>query len=131
MNRPFLWLLAVTPLVACEDPGAPDPTGDDDDDAAVTLSRISELSPLADGCAAPVDATNYPSSEVQPMVAGDPGDPQHLVAVYQQDRWSAMGGNAQLTAVSDDFGLTWRDAASPSFTPCAGGSLDADAFEVA
>lgn len=110
-----------------EDTSAEDTGGDD-----LPLTRISSLSPLAAGCGAAVDATNYPNSEVQPMVAGDPGNPLHLIAVYQQDRWSSMGSNSQLTAVSDDFGATWRPATGPAFTPCAGGSIaNGTAFEVA
>lgn len=84
--------------------------------------RISNLSPLPAGCGPALDATNYPNSEVQPHVASDPNDPLHLVAVYQQDRWSTMGGNGQPTTVSDDLGLRWRAATPAPFTACTGGT---------
>jgi hypothetical protein len=83
---------------------------------------VSKTNPLAAGCGSMVNGTLYHNAEVQPMVAGDPHDPQHLIAVYQQDRWSKMGSNGLLTAVSNDFGVTWTAATPPPFSLCTGGT---------
>lgn len=66
-------------------------------------------------------STNYPGAEVEPMVAGDPANPRHLVAAFQQDRWSDGGSNGLTTAVSYDGGGTWKLASSqPQFSICEG-----------
>src|SRR4051812_16389101 len=36
-------------------------------------------------------SVNYPDSEVEPHVAVDPTDPNHLIASFQQDRWNDGG----------------------------------------
>jgi hypothetical protein len=66
-------------------------------------------------------STNYPGSEVEPMVASDPSDPEHLVAAVQQDRWNDGGANGLTVTVSRDGGKTWGLASSqPAFSICAG-----------
>jgi hypothetical protein len=87
-------------------------------------SQLTETSPLLDGCAAPLDGTNFRNAEVHPHIAADPANRGRVVAVYQQDRWSAMGSNAQLTLVSDDFGETWTAATPPRLSACTGGAVD-------
>jgi hypothetical protein len=79
-------------------------------------------SPYAAGCARNVDpqGTLYPSEEVEPWLAADAADPDHLVAVWQQDRWSDGGANGTGAAVSRDGGATWRRT-RPRFTTCDGG----------
>jgi hypothetical protein len=91
----------------------------------IVSRRISHLSPLAAGCGADlsqVNGANQRNAEVQPMVASDPIDPLHLIALYQQDRWTGLGSKAVLTAVSFDLGMHWQPADSPAFTPCSGGT---------
>lgn len=64
---------------------------------------------------------NYPDSEVEPYVAVDPTDPQHLVGSVQQDRWNDGGSNGLTNVVSTNGGATWQLAASqPQFTRCEG-----------
>jgi len=88
------------------------------------LRPVSGLSTLPAGCGVQnPNATLYRNSEVQPMVIADPGNPAHLVANFQQDRWSKFGGNAVVTYVSNNGGLDWHPArAQPKFTHCAGGT---------
>ena len=98
------------------------------------LRPVSGLSTLPAGCGVTnPNATLYLNSEVQPMVAADPGNPFHLVANFQQDRWSKFGGNAVVTYISDDYGFHWRPAHhQPKFTHCAGGTAqNGGDFEVA
>jgi len=88
------------------------------------LRPVSGLSTLPADCGVPnPSATLYRNTEVQPVVVADPGNPLHLVANFQQDRWSKFGGNAVVTYVSNDGGLDWHPArAQPKFTRCAGGT---------
>lgn len=60
-------------------------------------------------------------SEVEPRLAVDPGDPLHLVGVFQQDRWSNGGARGLVAGVSFDGGSTWREVVIPGLTACSGG----------
>ncbi|MGW2310051.1 sialidase family protein [Actinomadura luteofluorescens] len=86
---------------------------------------VSGTSALPPGCGLP-EGDGYvlnPNTEVQPMVARDPKRPWHLVTMYQQDRWNRYGGNGTASAVSDDYGATWRPSADqPAFSRCDGGT---------
>jgi hypothetical protein len=84
--------------------------------------RVSGASPFASGCnAAPQRGVLYPGSEVEPSLAASPADPDHLVAAWQQDRWSSGGADGLVTAVSHDRGATWTAAPVP-FSLCGGGA---------
>ncbi len=61
------------------------------------------------------------NSEVEPFVAVNPTDPDNVVAVYQQDRWSNGGAHGLVTAVSHDGGATWSRTFA-HFSSCSGGT---------
>jgi hypothetical protein len=83
--------------------------------------RVSGQSPFAPGCnSAPQRGVRYLGSEVEPSLAVDPADPTHLVAAWQQDRWSTGGSDGLVTAVSRDRGASWTMALVP-FSLCGGG----------
>lgn len=46
----------------------------------------------------------FVNAEVEPFVAVDPRNPNHLVATWQQDRWTNGGARALMTAASFDGG---------------------------
>jgi hypothetical protein len=85
---------------------------------------MSGQSPFAAGCApeGQVGAA-IPNTSVEPLVAADPGDPEHLVGVWQQDRWTNGGASGTLAAVSRDGGWNWT-LSIPRFTRCTGGARD-------
>src|SRR5229473_4352895 len=90
------------------------------------LSLASGPSPFA-GCTSGLDpgsppGTNNVNAEVEPAVAVDPASPSHLIAVFQQDRWSNGGARGLATAVSADGGSTWKEPPPPHFSTCAGGT---------
>jgi len=90
------------------------------------LSLVSEPSPFA-GCTGGLDpgsppGTNNLNAEVEPSVAVDPTTPSHLIAVFQQDRWSNGGARGLVTAVSTDGGSNWKEPTPPTFSTCAGGT---------
>jgi len=84
------------------------------------VSAPSTFAPMCNG--APQSGTNYPNSKVEPFVAVDPVNPDHLIGVWQQDRWSTTGSNGPVTGVSFDRGKTWARSLAP-LSRCAGGNL--------
>ena len=82
--------------------------------------RASYLSPFAAGCDGGQSGVVYTNAEVEPLVAVDPTDPNHLIGAWQQDRWSNGGARGNLTGVSVDGGRTWRQRMAP-FSRCTGG----------
>jgi hypothetical protein len=74
------------------------------------IVQVSGLSPFANNTADNVPGQpgiNYLNSEVEPSLAVDPTNPNHLVAAWQQDRWSTTGARSLVDAVSFNGGNTW------------------------
>lgn len=88
------------------------------------LTLISGPSPFA-GCT--VGATGAPgeilyvNAEEEPWVAVNPVNPNNIIAVWQQDRWSNGGAHGLVAGVSHDGGLTWTRTWA-HFTLCSGGT---------
>lgn len=102
----------------------PPPVGEPPVFSTATAVRVSAATPFASNCLdVPATETAYVNAEVEPHLAIDAVNPNHLVAAWQQDRLSNGGTKGLVTAVSVDGGLTWsRPQASP-FAQCAGGTL--------
>lgn len=66
--------------------------------------------------------TVYANAEVEPFVAVNPNDVNHLVGVWQQDRWSNGGARALASAVSFDGGRVWSRLLLP-MSRCAGAAM--------
>src|SRR4051812_9786053 len=95
--------------------------------AAVSLGPLTKVSggdPFA-GCTADKVAsqpgTDFPNAEVEPWIAAAPSDPDRLIAVWQQDRWSNGGAQGAVAGVSTDGGATWRRSVAREITLCTGG----------
>jgi hypothetical protein len=74
-------------------------------------------------------STNYPDAEVEPYVAVDPTNPSHLVASFQQNRWSDGGSNGLTNVVSTDAGAHWALAKQqPQFSVCEGATSGSPGF---
>lgn len=84
---------------------------------------VSGTSPFPAGCATSPDSseTNYENAEVEPWIAVDPSNADHLIGVWQQDRWQFGGAHGLMTGVSWDGGLTWERTFA-HFSKCAGGT---------
>ena len=82
--------------------------------------RVSGDTPVTAGCTGG-DATGtlYTNAEVEPYLARSPLQADHLVAVWQQDRWSDGAARAMVSAVSFDGGRTWARALQP-MSRCGG-----------
>jgi hypothetical protein len=85
--------------------------------------RVSGPSPFKPGCdRSGSTATNYENAEVEPWLVIDPHDPEHLVGIWQQDRWRQLAGaHGLMTGVSHDRGRTWTHTFA-HFSRCAGGN---------
>jgi hypothetical protein len=88
------------------------------------LVDVTGGNPYPFGCGDTTSANNapVPGQEVEPSLAVDPASDTHLVAAWQQNRWSTGGADGTGTAVSFDAGKTWTHAL-PKFSRCAGGSF--------
>jgi hypothetical protein len=67
-------------------------------------------------------AINYVNAEVEPWVDVNPANPNNIIAVWQQDRWSDGGARGLVAGVSHDGGQTWSRTWAP-FTFCSGGTV--------
>lgn len=62
----------------------------------------------------------FENSEVEPWVAVNPTNPDNLIGVWQQDRWTDGGAHALNTAYSMNGGGSWTLAAPIPWSTCAG-----------
>jgi hypothetical protein len=87
------------------------------------LTVVSGPSPFS-GCTVGATPTSvlYPNAEEEPWVDVNPTNPNNLIAVWQQDRWSDGGAHGLVTAVSHNGGATWIST-FPHFSTCAGGTV--------
>jgi hypothetical protein len=89
-----------------------------------TAVRVTGPTPFSANClVVPAGATAYVDAEVEPHLAIDPTNLNHLVAAWQQDRLSDGGALGLATAVSIDGGTTWSRPQPSPFSQCAGGSF--------
>jgi len=91
------------------------------------LVRVSGPSPFADCNVDPLTLTafgelNYLNAEVEPFVAVNTRKPEHIVGVWQQDRFTFGGARGLVTGVSHDGGTSWTRT-FPHFSYCAGGTV--------
>jgi hypothetical protein len=82
----------------------------------------SAPSPFPPGCEGVAQSgTLYENAEVEPRVAVDPTNANHIVGVFQQDRWSNGGAHGLVASTSFDGGATWAESWA-HFSICAGGT---------
>ena len=93
---------------------------------ASSFKRVVSLptSPFASACNGQVSGASgvlYTGAEVEPSLARNPANPNHMIASWQQDRWSNGGSQGLAGAVTFDGGNTWANTLA-AFSRCAGGS---------
>jgi hypothetical protein len=83
--------------------------------------QVTGPSPFAIACAGPghdPTGTVYENDEVEPWVAVDPADPDHIAGAWQQDRWSDGGAHGLATSTSTNGGATWSGDTFADFSRC-------------
>ncbi len=65
--------------------------------------------------------TNYPDSLVEPFLAVNPTNPNNIVSMHQQDRYSDGGSRGDVIEVSTDGGSTWTQVTVADIANCDGG----------
>ena len=110
-------LLLTASLVACGGGGDASPP------LALPTTRISGPSPIAADCTSTSTSRGsyFVNAEVEPFVVVDPRNAAHLVATWQQDRWTDGGSRALMTATSFDGGRSWSRVLQP-MSRCGGGT---------
>ncbi|HLO35996.1 MAG TPA: sialidase family protein, partial [Candidatus Deferrimicrobium sp.] len=94
---------------------------------AVVVSGPSPFAACTSGqSAGPPPGEVFVNAEVEPWVAVNPANPNNLVGVWQQDRWTDGGSKGLGTARSTNGGATWTAVAPIPWSTCAG-STDSEA----
>jgi hypothetical protein len=66
-----------------------------------------------------------PNTVAEPYLAVDPEDSNRMLALYQDDRFAAIGGARALAfAVTTDGGRHWREGLLPKLTAASGGTFE-------
>jgi BNR repeat protein len=90
------------------------------------LSTASGPSPFVactDGqSSGPPPGQVFPNAEVEPWVDVNPTNPNNIIGVWQQDRWTDGGSRSNNTAYSVDGGATWNHPSPIPWSTCAGSS---------
>src|SRR5262249_14431180 len=63
-------------------------------------------------------SVSFSSAEVEPSIDVNPTNPDNLIAVWQQDRWSDGGSRGLYSAYSNDGGTTWNSVELPGLVLC-------------
>ncbi len=90
------------------------------------LVQVSRSDPFAGSTADDIEhqpGILTPSQETEPRLAVDPTDPNHLVGVFQQDRWSNGGARGLMAGVSFDGGRSWQEVVIPGLSLASGGTF--------
>jgi hypothetical protein len=86
--------------------------------------QVASADPFAGSIVGNPDDVNFAGTQVEPRLAADPTNPNHLVGVWQQDRWTRGLAQGTVAGVSFDGGQTWSEVVVPSPTTASGGSFN-------
>src|SRR5690348_1220505 len=75
--------------------------------AIAGLTTVSAAAPWPATCGEAGRSTVTLNSQVEPSVAIDPLDANHLIGAWQQDRWANGGAKGVVSATTFDGGHTW------------------------
>jgi hypothetical protein len=82
---------------------------------------VSGPTPFGDDCGDPGNGDGIPGAEVEVHLAVDPSDPDHLLATWQQDRYTSGGAaRSNLVASSLNGGRSWSRRTIPDLSWCTG-----------
>jgi hypothetical protein len=88
------------------------------------LAQVSPVDPFAGSRIGNTEDVMFAGTQVEPRLAVDPTNPNHLVGVWQQDRWTLGLAWGTVAGVSFDGGQSWSEVVVPGLTTVSGGSFD-------
>jgi hypothetical protein len=88
------------------------------------LVQVSATSPFPAGCDDFADQSGevFLNSEVEPWIDVNPVDPNNMIGVWQQDRWSNGGSRGLLAGVTTTGGASWTIVNGFKTSLCTGGT---------
>ena len=88
------------------------------------LVQVSGTSPFPAGCDSFADQSGevFLNSEVEPWIDVNPVDPNNMIGVWQQDRWSNGGSRGLLAGVTTNGGASWTTVNGFKTSLCTGGT---------
>jgi hypothetical protein len=119
----------VVALMSAPSAVAAPPDADYTAGRAVTASPGS--SPLLDPCPFQAETDtqeNFKDTEVEPLVAVNPTNPENVIGVFQEDRWSDGGAHGLLAATSFNGGTSYVNQWA-EFSACSDKPETPDVFE--
>lgn len=119
---PVCRVLLVVMVVGCGGDGSSGPATEFTPGDAVTVSQ----SGLYAECSADAnpEASFFSDSEVEPWLAVNPTNRDHMAAGWQQDRYLDGGCRGNVVSASFDGGATWQQSSLPKLTPCTDGAWE-------
>jgi hypothetical protein len=89
-----------------------------------TVTASATQSPFFDPCPHQAEdpdngQVNYKDTEVEPLVAVNPTNPDNVIGVYQEDRWSDGGAHGLVAARSLDGGAAYDAPSWAEFSSCS------------
>ena len=88
------------------------------------LVQVAPVDPFAGSSIGNVEDVDFFGTQVEPRLAVDPTNPNHLVGVWQQDRWTTASCQGIVAGLSFDGGQSWSEVVVPGLTTASGGSFD-------
>jgi hypothetical protein len=92
------------------------------------LVQVSSQSPFGDlencGIVPGGRGLNFLHSEVEPWIDVNPTNPDNIVALWQQDRWSNGGSRGSVAGVSFDGGMSWEIVVVDGLSDCSNGEFE-------
>ncbi len=88
------------------------------------LVQVSNTSPFTSGCddAAGQTGNVFLHSEVEPWIDVNPSNPDNMIGVWQQDRWSNGGARGLLAGITMNGGTSWTLGGDLKTSLCTGGT---------
>ena len=88
------------------------------------LVQVSGGSPFSATCddKAGQSGTVFPGSEVEPWIDVNPTNPNNMIGVWQQDRWSNGGSRGLVAGVTLNAGASWTVVNGLKTSLCTGGN---------
>jgi hypothetical protein len=115
MNKSIVVLVGLLALVLVSVAGAAAPTN-----ASPGATPFAACTADQAALQQSLGSTLYPGSEIEPRSAINPTNPNNIIGVYQQDRWSDGGSRGTVASVTHNGGSSWTRVVVSGVSACSG-----------